>query len=82
MQENEIVSIHETVVRYTTDTEPGSSGSPVFNNSWRLIALHHAAGEQDPGTGQWINNEGVRIDKVIDHLKSKVPALIAQELGI
>lgn len=27
---------------YTTDTEPGSSGSPCFNDQWELIALHHS----------------------------------------
>ena len=35
---------------YTTDTEPGSSGSPCFNNQWELIALHHqAVPATDPG---------------------------------
>ena len=28
---------------YTTDTEPGSSGSPCFNNQWEIVALHHQA---------------------------------------
>lgn len=28
---------------YTTDTNPGSSGAPVFNNHWEVIALHHGA---------------------------------------
>lgn len=27
---------------YSTDTEPGSSGSPCFNDQWELIALHHS----------------------------------------
>ena len=29
-------------VKYTTNTEGGSSGSPVFNLSWRPVALHRA----------------------------------------
>lgn len=28
---------------YSADTERGSSGSPVFNNHWEVIALHHRA---------------------------------------
>lgn len=28
---------------YQADTEKGSSGSPVFNNNWEVIALHHKA---------------------------------------
>jgi hypothetical protein len=30
-----------TRVRYRTNTEPGSSGSPCFNLLWELVALHH-----------------------------------------
>lgn len=29
-------------LHYTTDTLPGSSGSPAFNQAWELVALHHA----------------------------------------
>lgn len=81
LHDNEIVSIHDKVVRYRSDTEPGSSGSPVFNNSWKVIALHHSAGDEDP-SGGWLNNEGVRIDKIIDHIKANTSAAIAIELGI
>jgi V8-like Glu-specific endopeptidase len=28
-------------LRYTTNTQPGSSGSPVFDFEWNLVALHH-----------------------------------------
>lgn len=27
---------------YQADTEPGSSGSPVFNDQWEVVALHHS----------------------------------------
>lgn len=30
-----------TRVRYATNTEPGSSGSPCFDMQWNLVALHH-----------------------------------------
>ena len=30
-------------VHYSADTEPGSSGSPVFNDQWEVLALHHAS---------------------------------------
>lgn len=29
-------------LHYTTDTQQGSSGSPCFDDLWRLVALHHA----------------------------------------
>jgi hypothetical protein len=85
LQENKIDDIYTNVVRYTTDTDPGSSGSPVFNNSWDVIALHHAGGEQNGGV--WINNEGIRIDKIITNLRSNFNGTptgnaILAELGI
>jgi V8-like Glu-specific endopeptidase len=70
LQDNRVERILPKAVRYRTDTEPGSSGSPVFDNEWELIALHHAAGDQDPQTGKWLNNEGIRIDMVIQDLKN------------
>ena len=68
LQDNRITKIFTNVVHYTTDTEPGSSGSPVFSNAWDLIALHHAAGEKQ--NGQWISNEGIRVDKIVADLRS------------
>lgn len=32
----------QTRVRHTTNTEPGSSGSPCFDANWNLVALHHS----------------------------------------
>ncbi len=45
LRNNEIILIPEgkpNFLYYTTDTEPGSSGSPCFNDQWELIALHHS----------------------------------------
>ena len=39
-----------TRVRYTTRTEPGSSGSPCFDIDWNLVALHHSG---DPKYAQF-----------------------------
>jgi V8-like Glu-specific endopeptidase len=56
-------------VDYEVDTEPGSSGSPVFNNRWELVALHSRA-----GTGQF--NKGVAISAIADDLPAPVKALL------
>lgn len=41
---NIVVEVNDTHVQYFTDTLPGSSGSPVFDSEWRLIALHQRGG--------------------------------------
>jgi V8-like Glu-specific endopeptidase len=56
-------------VDYEVDTEPGSSGSPVFNNKWELVALHSRAGK-----GQF--NQGVAISAIVDDLPAPVKALL------
>lgn len=81
LRENTLVDIPEQVLHYVTDTEPGSSGSPVFNDQWEVVALHHAsvpdpaglAGPVQVGTqlgtaGGGVLNEGIRISRILGHL--------------
>lgn len=45
LRNNEIIEIpggKADFLYYTTDTEPGSSGSPCLNDQWELVALHHS----------------------------------------
>lgn len=43
LRQNFIASSTENFLHYMTDTEPGSSGSPVFDDEWQVVALHHAS---------------------------------------
>ena len=38
LRENQIVDLLEQFLHYRTDTEPGSSGSPVYNDQWQIVA--------------------------------------------
>jgi len=85
LQDNNIKHIFTNHIRYTSDTEPGSSGSPVFNNAWDLVALHHAAGQKVGNV--WVSNQGVRIDKIITNIRtnyngSSSGQQVLTELGI
>jgi hypothetical protein len=42
LDSNAVTAASTTRVRYTTTTEPGSSGSPCFSADWKWIALHHS----------------------------------------
>ncbi len=42
LRENQVVDLMENFLHYKTDTAPGSSGAPVFNDEWELVALHHS----------------------------------------
>lgn len=63
---NRVSSVNDRVVHYLTDTDVGSSGSPVFDGDGLLIALHHAGGRPISVLGQSPirKNEGIRISAV------------------
>lgn len=73
---NQIIGINGDKLFYLTDTEKGSSGSPVFNNEWQVIALHHAGKKEedgglliDPSTAQKRGaNEGILIKSIAQHI--------------
>jgi len=68
LRENRLVDIPEEVLHYVTDTEPGSSGSPVFNDQWEVVALHHASVPDPSPGGAGSLNEGIRISRILRHL--------------
>ena len=38
LRENRIVDVLDSFLHYEADTEPGSSGSPVFDDRWQVSA--------------------------------------------
>jgi V8-like Glu-specific endopeptidase len=42
LRNNVIHQVTPSTIQYFTDTEGGSSGSPVCDDQWRVMALHRA----------------------------------------
>lgn len=79
IRENKVSSILDDFIHYLTDTEPGSSGSPVFNDQWIVVALHHS-GVPDPNKeNTWIANEGIRISSISNYFAKKYNNFTARE---
>lgn len=61
-----VLQVKPPYLHYSTDTMPGSSGSPVFNDLWQVIAIHHASGPtvSIPGGLTRHSNEGVLMSAI------------------
>lgn len=47
--------------QYLADTEQGSSGAPVYNDQWEIVALHHQAVPQTNAEGELVDAAGMVI---------------------
>lgn len=79
LRENQVQSVHGDFIHYLTDTEPGSSGSPVFNDQWKVVALHHAGVPDPENPDRWIANEGIRISSIAARLAEHYSTLPASQ---
>jgi endonuclease G len=63
VRENKLLKYSEDgpYLWYQTDTVSGSSGSPAFNNSWQVVALHHSSVPETrrvAGKDRWLTRDG------------------------
>jgi V8-like Glu-specific endopeptidase len=74
IQNNLVEYVGGNVLQYVTSTNPGSSGSPVLNDDWQVVGLHHAGGNiKEPTTGRYYNrNEGIVLSKILDNLPADI----------
>lgn len=66
VRENQLLKVDTDVVWYATDTLGGSSGSPVFNSSWQVVALHHLGVPKKDAKGNWLTVDGHIWDSSMD----------------
>jgi len=83
MQNNFVAYADANVVQYTTSTLPGSSGSPVFDDDFQVIAIHHSGGMLiEPGTKQcYLRNAGTSMIAVLKDLQVNAPEIYARLQG-
>ena len=71
MDTNSILGANATRVRYRTNTEHGSSGSPCFDGEWNLIALHHSGDPDYAEFHQPTYNQGIPIQAIRQRFAEK-----------
>ncbi|MCV3215818.1 serine protease [Plectonema radiosum NIES-515] len=82
--QNNFVAYADTKdVQYTTSTLPGSSGSPVFDDDFQVVAIHHSGRIlTEPNTQQqYLRNAGTSMISVLKDLQTNAPEIYAQLQG-
>lgn len=78
---NLVTAADATTVRYFTDTDQGSSGSPVCDDRWRVVALHrgstYASGVDYQGKDTAYVNYGIQIQAIVADLRATSAAAAA-----
>jgi endonuclease G len=88
LRENRLAHRSDEMLFYIADTEGGSSGSPVFNNEWQAIALHHWGGPSKDftdDTGKKVPqqvNEGIRASRIVTEIERRAHSLTEKQREI
>jgi hypothetical protein len=81
---------HPYQMRYLTDTLRGSSGAPVLDDSWQVVAMHHGYKKVDPALYQEeagksdvvkYHNEGIVISDIVGDLSTDIREEISNAQG-
>jgi V8-like Glu-specific endopeptidase len=69
MRDNSLQYQDDKFIEYLTNTDYGSSGSPVFNDSLNLVALHSQRVEDPTNKDSkvWYRNRGIRIEAILQN---------------
>jgi endonuclease G, mitochondrial len=84
LRNNLITHSSERELRYLTDTRKGSSGSPVLDDSWRVVALHRAARRlpvKFQGRTTAVVNVGTPIQAILADIAARHPRVHEEIIG-
>ncbi len=70
MHNNIVRYVDDRIIEYYTSTDRGSSGSPVFNSDWEVVALHQGSQTRNGPMGIESINRGINIQLIKKQMES------------
>ncbi|MCB0163831.1 MAG: trypsin-like peptidase domain-containing protein [Anaerolineae bacterium] len=73
LRDNLVKAVRKVFIQYLTDTEYGSSGSPVLDDNFNVVALHSQRVPHPDFPDRWYRNQGFRIEAILADAGSLIP---------
>ena len=76
IRNNKVLGRYDEYIHYEADTMKGSSGAPVFNDQWDVVALHHSGVPNKDSEGRILKKDGTlwnrtESDELIDWIANE-----------
>lgn len=68
-RDNQVKAVGSNYVQYLTDTDYGSSGSPVLDDWFEVVALHNQRVRDPQSPHRWYRNQGFLMNTIYDEIK-------------
>ncbi len=72
-RDNQVKLVNDTILQYLTDTDYGTSGSPVLDDWFNVVALHNQRVADPNRPGQYHRNQGFTVSSILADAGNAIP---------
>lgn len=74
-RDNQVMAANadEPFIQYLTDTDYGTSGAPVFDDWFNVVALHNQRVRDPKNPHRWYRNQGFRVEAILADAGEAIP---------
>jgi V8-like Glu-specific endopeptidase len=72
-RDNQVRAVKHQFIQYLTDTDYGTSGSPVLDDWFNVVALHNQRVRDPNDPNRWYRNQGFRVEAIIADTGNLIP---------
>lgn len=72
-RDNQVKAIGDDFLQYLTDTDYGTSGSPVCDDWFNVVALHNQRVRDPNNPSRWYRNQGFRVEAILADAGGLIP---------